>query len=471
MKIAAAYIRVSTEEQTELSPDSQLKLIQEYAKSHDFVIPSEFVFSDEGISGRKAEKRPAFMKMIATSKAKPKPFDVILVWKYSRFARNREDSVVYKSMLRKQCGVEVISISEQLGEDKTSMLIEAMLEAMDEYYSINLGEEVKRGMLEKVERGGCVASPAYGYDIVNGKYVINELEAENVKYIFNQFINGVGLREIAIDLNRKNILTKRGNRWENRVIEYILNNPIYIGKIRWNTDGKTSRNFHSDSIIIKDGTHSPIIDENAFKEAAKLLAKNKMMYPKNAHTVSKHEYMLRGLVRCSNCMSTLTRVKSGLQCHSYARGKCLVSHYISFNVINEMVLNTIQFIFDSGMDFIILRKSAQSNQDEVNDEIQKELYKLKRVKEAYELGIDSIDEYRSNKIRIEESIQKLKSKISPKIDESTFRKEFIKKNKAVLKQLRSASTSEHEKNMLLRSFVDHIVFNRENTSVSVFFYA
>ena len=82
------------------------------------------------------------MQMIGIAKSKPTPFSSILVWKFSRFARNREDSIVYKSMLRKQCGIDVVSISEQLGEDKTSILIEALLEAMDEYYSINLAEEV-----------------------------------------------------------------------------------------------------------------------------------------------------------------------------------------------------------------------------------------------------------------------------------------------------------------------------------------
>ena len=114
MRTAAAYIRVSTDDQVEFSPDSQLKEIRKYAKAHDLILPDEFVFADEGISGRKAEKRPQFQRMIGTAKLKPKPFDVILLWKFSRFARNREDSIVYKSMLRKQCGIEVVSISEQL---------------------------------------------------------------------------------------------------------------------------------------------------------------------------------------------------------------------------------------------------------------------------------------------------------------------------------------------------------------------
>lgn len=117
MKTAAAYIRVSTEEQTELSPDSQIRLIKEYADKNGYNVPDEFIFHDDGISGRTAAKRPGFNRMIGAAKLRPRPFDAILLWKFSRFARNREDSIVYKSMLRK-LGIEVISISENVGDDK-----------------------------------------------------------------------------------------------------------------------------------------------------------------------------------------------------------------------------------------------------------------------------------------------------------------------------------------------------------------
>ncbi|MEF2919628.1 MAG: recombinase family protein, partial [Acutalibacteraceae bacterium] len=134
IKIAAAYIRVSTDDQIEYSPDSQLKNIRSYAKSHGYIVPDEYIYIDEGISGKNTKKRPAFNKMIGTAKLTPKPFDAILLWKFSRFARNREDSIVYKSMLRKQLGIDVVSISESVGDDKMSIIFEAMIEAMDEYY-------------------------------------------------------------------------------------------------------------------------------------------------------------------------------------------------------------------------------------------------------------------------------------------------------------------------------------------------
>ena len=105
MRIAAAYIRVSTHMQEELSPDAQKRLLGEYAKRNGMILSNEFIFMDKGISGKKAEKRPDFMKMISMAKQKPAPFDVILVWKFSRFARNQEESIVYKNLLRNKCKV------------------------------------------------------------------------------------------------------------------------------------------------------------------------------------------------------------------------------------------------------------------------------------------------------------------------------------------------------------------------------
>ena len=96
MKVAAAYIRVSTDDQTEYSPESQLEHIKSYAKRNGFILPEEFIFMDEGISGKTTKKRAEFLRMIGIAKTKPKPFDAILLWKFSRFARNREDSIVYK---------------------------------------------------------------------------------------------------------------------------------------------------------------------------------------------------------------------------------------------------------------------------------------------------------------------------------------------------------------------------------------
>ena len=97
-KVACLYIRVSTEDQTELSPDAQKRLLLDYAQKNDMIVSGDFIFT-ESVSGRHAQKRPEFQKMIALAKQPSHPIDVILVWKFSRFARNQEESIVYKSCL------------------------------------------------------------------------------------------------------------------------------------------------------------------------------------------------------------------------------------------------------------------------------------------------------------------------------------------------------------------------------------
>lgn len=122
IKRGACYIRVSTNDQLEFSPDAQLKAIKKYAKDKNIIIDDDYVFVDEGISGRKASKRPAFQEMIKIARSKPKKFDVILVHKFDRFARSREDSVVYKSLLKKECDIRVVSITESIEDDKFSVI-------------------------------------------------------------------------------------------------------------------------------------------------------------------------------------------------------------------------------------------------------------------------------------------------------------------------------------------------------------
>ncbi len=225
---AAAYIRVSTEEQTEYSPESQMREISRYAAREGMQLLSEHIYRDVGISGRRACNRPAFVEMIRAASERPRPFDYILVWKFSRFSRSRNDSILYKARLRKH-GIRVVSVSEPLKEDPTSLLMEAMLEAMDEYYSINLGQEVRRGMEEKFLRGGVVSIPPFGYTVEKEHFTAIEREARAVEWMFEEACRGTSLRAIAQMLNETGICTKRGGHFHAREVGYILRNPFYIG--------------------------------------------------------------------------------------------------------------------------------------------------------------------------------------------------------------------------------------------------
>ena len=149
MKVAL-YARVSSERQDiDLSITAQLKALRKYASLNDHTVTKEYV--DEAESGRSID-RPGFQNMIAAARQKVSPFEAILVWKLSRFTRNREDSIIYKSLLRKH-GVQVISINEPVEDTPSGKLLEGIIEVIDEFYSANLSQDVLRGLRENASRG------------------------------------------------------------------------------------------------------------------------------------------------------------------------------------------------------------------------------------------------------------------------------------------------------------------------------
>lgn len=473
MKIAAAYIRVSTEDQVEYSPASQLDKIREYAKRNGYILPDEYVFMDEGISGRHTEKRTAFNRMIGTAKTKPKPFDAILLWKFSRFARNREDSIVYKSMLRKQCGIDVISISESIGDDKMSVIIEAMIEAMDEYYSINLAEEVRRGMNEKASRGQAVTIPALGYLIRDGRYFPDPETAPVIRKIFQDYLDGTGIITIARSLNNSGLRTRRGNLFENRTVRYILRNPVYIGKIRWSSKGRTDyHNINDPEENTIDGEHEAIIDRETWDKVQRKLSSERRTKYMRADS-PKEPFMLQGLCRCSACGATLCQSvgHSSLQCHAYAHGKCRTSHSISIKKINAMVIAALEdTITNDNIKTEINYRRKQSSEN-VPALIERERKKLRRIREAYENEVYTLEEYKESRQSIQNRIDELSRKliVLPR-DDTADRIRLMNKIAAALPSLKSPAVPEEYKNSMLKTFVDRIVFYRPGCDIDIFYY-
>ncbi|MFR7855515.1 MAG: recombinase family protein [Acutalibacteraceae bacterium] len=270
MITAACYIRVSTDDQTEYSPDSQLKLIRDYCTKNKISLSEDLIFAEDGgKSGKNMTKRTEFMRLISLTKSKPKPFDVLLVWKFSRFARNQEESIVLKSMLKKR-GIDVISVSETIPDGPFGSLIERIIEWSDEYYLVNLSQEVKRGMKERASRGEPVTPPPIGYRMKDGGYVPDS-DADAIKKIYEDFLAGIGMRAIARKYSDLGLRTKKGNELDNRTIEYILCNPVYTGKIRWSKEGRAAskRHYSDPNVLIFDGKHEPIVDIALFDKVQK----------------------------------------------------------------------------------------------------------------------------------------------------------------------------------------------------------
>lgn len=461
---AAAYIRVSTEEQGEFSPDAQLKAIQNYCKNNNLILNKEHIYIDEGISGRKADKRPAFQNMIAH--AKKKEFDFILVHKFDRFARSREDSVVYKSLLKRDCNIKVVSITESIEDDKFSVILEAMLEAMAEYYSLNLSDEVKKGMTEKAERGEWQTYAPFGYKIVDKKLEILDEQASVVKMIFNDFINGEGYLFIAKKVNDMGYRTRFGNKFENRNIEYILKNPVYKGYARWTPTGKVRRKTSPDTII-KKSNHEPIIDEKTFDEVQELIEQRKQIHRKFYKGTSPSIHWLNGLVRCKTCGKTMVRNnQTALICNGYAKGTCPTSQRINRSLIEEAILEQIKNDFTQSVD---LQKRLQTTSRDDTDIILSQLAKLPekeaRAKEAYLNGIDTLEEYKANKESIENQRKLLENSLNKNQKPQNVEKEFKEKLKTIYEKLIDSNVDEKEKFELSHLIIDKIEFDKASETL------
>ncbi len=445
-RVAAAYIRVSTEEQAEYSPSSQLKKIMEYAEKNKITVPEELVFTDEGISGKSTKPRREFNRMIAVAKEKPRRFDTILVWKFSRFSRNREDSIVYKSMLRRELGIRVISVSEDVGDDKMSVIFESMIEAMDEYYSINLAEEVKRGMAERIRSGKVCAAAPFGYKTDNKRLAVVPEEAEIIRYVFEAFSDGKSMVSLAQDLNDMGILTHRGGKIENRTIEYWLNNPVYIGKVRWNPKGKTER-FHWDDedIIIADGEHEPIVSNELWKRAGNRLKREKKLM-RRVYEQKKPTGFLVGILKCGVCGGAMVNCGGYFYCLNKTKGACRGNGGVKAEKLEKEMAEIVKNAACCGK----IEISVSDTQRGENAQLERAEKRLVRIQKAYEEGVDTIDEYKEKKENVLRQIDAIKNterkKSAPDMCE-----------KSIYEILTSEKCGNAQKSTAIRSVISRIV--------------
>lgn len=457
MKTGALYIRVSTEDQSELSPDAQKRLLLDYAKKNEIIVSKDFIFA-ESVSGRHAQKRPEFQRMIATAKQPSHPIDVILVWKFSRFARNQEESIVYKSMLKKD-RVDVVSVSEPLIEGPFGSLIERIIEWMDEYYSIRLSGEVLRGMKEKALQHGYQSTPCLGYDAVgHGKpFIINEAEYAMVSYIMDLYDNqNMDETAIARRCNDLGYRTKRGNPFERRTIDRILENPFYCGTVTWNG-------------VEFEGAHEVRLSRERFEKRQELIASRKR--PIKARNVSACKHWLSGLIKCSICGATLSYTGNNacpyFQCWKYAKGFHKTSVALSVKKAEQTVTDYFDQILD-GAEFTYVRKTQPTDDTLEIERLQKELSKLssreKRIREAYESGIDTMEEYKANKERLTASRLKLNSQLEHLLndqEEELDTEEILREIRSVNDILKNPDVDYEEKGVLIRGVVNQIIYNKE----------
>lgn len=312
-KKCVIYIRVSTEMQVDgFSLDAQRNVVKRYAEREGIIVKN--VYEDAGKSGKSIEGRPSFTKMLNDIK-NGLEIDYILVYKLSRFGRNAAD-ILNSIELIQSYDINLITTEEGIDSSQTSgKILISVLSAVSEIERENILEQTMNGRKEKARQGGWNGGPApYGYRIENGKLIVNNDEAEIVKSIFHMYINEeYGCSAIATKLNMEGIkksINKKGgsDRWSKSMIEIILDNPAYVGKIAFGrkirkkvrgTKDKYQRVATKD-YIISDGKHEAIIDENTWNIACDKRSKSKKIQPHNSF---EKTHLLSSLIKCPICGS------------------------------------------------------------------------------------------------------------------------------------------------------------------------
>jgi len=294
---AVIYGRFSSDMQREESLEAQERDCRKFAHDNGVVIVGEYY--DRAKSGTSAD-REQFQKLIADSVYGG--FDLVLIHKIDRFARNRSDSINARTALRRN-GVSIVSVTQPYDSDKPEgIMMESLLEAMAEYYSRNLAQETEKGKRENALKAKHVGGiPPLGFDVDphTQKLVINCFEAEAVKLIFSRYLDGFSYGEIVKELNRSGYKTKRGDEFVTNSLHNILRNPKYTGVYTYSRsaskDVDNKRNGHrhkadEDIIKVEDGCPA-IVSKEDFEVVQKRMQSRKR---KPASYRAKREYLLTG---------------------------------------------------------------------------------------------------------------------------------------------------------------------------------
>ena len=281
---AVIYARYSSHKQTEQSIDGQLRVCYEYADQNGINVVGEYI--DRALTG-KVDARPEFRRMI--SDARKKAFDYVLVYKLDRFARNRYDSAMYRHELKKY-GVKVLSVTENIGDNPESIILEAMLEASAEYYSVELSQKVSRGMRESALKqqfnGGMIP---FGYKVENKRLVIDERRAAVVRRIFTEYASGKSIKRIIDALNADGHRTAKNAPFSYGSLSRLLKNDVYIGVYRWKD-------------FVEADAVPAIIEPTLFEKVRERSAANRRAPGANS---KKERYLLAGKLFCGHCGSPM----------------------------------------------------------------------------------------------------------------------------------------------------------------------
>jgi site-specific DNA recombinase len=283
------YVRVSTDKQAEkeLSLPAQLEACRRFAADRGWHVSEEFV--EPGFSARSTD-RPALHQLLAACRG-PQKIDTVLVHKIDRLARNVADHAAIRAILHKD-GVKLSSVTENLDDSSSGMLVEHIMAAIAEFYSANLSDEVKKGMRQKVLKGGWPHRAPRGYRLTNGQIEVHPEDGPLVTKAFELYASGrFGLKPLTERLATEGLRTSEGKPFAPSCLHHILSNEFYTGRIRWND-------------LDLQGQHPPLVNPELFARVQVVIEERRQLLLDRRPPVPG--FVLTQVGRCATCLGGLS---------------------------------------------------------------------------------------------------------------------------------------------------------------------
>ncbi len=440
-KKVAIYCRVSTTEQAEegYSIDEQNIKIREYCEREGHEIYN--LYEDRGISGKNITNRPGIKQLLQD--ATENKFDLVIVWKLNRISRKLLDILNIVELLNKH-NIAFRSLTENFETETPSGKLQLnIMGAIGEFERETIAENVKMGLLARAKEGRWNGGVVLGYDLVelnnegkkrkNTVLKINEKEANTVRRIFELYSQGHGYKAVVNRINKEGHKTKRNGEFAVSTVKEILQNPVYIGKIRYNVRqdwSKKRRNNINANPILSDGIHEPIIDVETWNKVQVILKERSKKHNK----VYDCEFPLTGILKCPVCGAGMTinrstakrkdgtrRINEYYSCGNWKNKGTAVcnSNSIRVEIADEYVLNKImelindESILRKVIDNINKNKSTKlkptlEQLEQINKEIEKLTDRKNKNIELFEDGILDKNELSTRVKAINNDIEKLK---------------------------------------------------------------
>ncbi len=458
----AIYIRVSTQEQAQegFSLAAQAQKLRAYCESQDWNVID--IYADEGFSAKDTE-RPNLKRMMKD--VQNMKLDVVLVYRLDRLTRPVLDLYELLRIFDKydvgfKSATEVFDTTTAIGR-----LFITIVAAMAQWERENIGERVSIGMAQKALEGKRVTAVApFGYIKQGDTLIINDGEADVVKEMFHKYISGYGIHRINLWLRSTNI---RDGVWNQHTISYILENPVYIGKIRWGY--RTTKNHQN--VIITDGNHESIIDQLTWELAQEVRSRRSQLHPRSG----TGRFPFTGILYCAKCGTSMMGYYGPkylyYRCRNYILKTCN-ARMIRCDTLETSIIGYLDELSQESLNNTVpktQKEPAAPRKQNIEKELGELKQRKKRLWDAYEHGsitIDNLDE-RLERIRSEET--KLQSHNTESDEEAISLEMKRQKVSLMAQQLKTGwqSFSNLQRKEFLRSLIERIDADHENIMITL----